>query len=189
MCHGVCSSVLTLVFFPFLFLPPCLVTVGPILVHRYGSDVVSKVTLPAWPGQGYGCHRLSSGLLGPFILLSVLGYYLLYVWFGSLYVYLDILTHGVFVVILYIILWVPSWTCVMLLLDSTRITCTLQRARDVWWCVSKATSYRVWCDRYNLQGADFGASQVVSEPRFCRYPWVQSACRITLPTDVVEFSV
>ena len=28
---------------------------------------VSKVTLPAWPGQGYGCHRLSSGLLVPFV--------------------------------------------------------------------------------------------------------------------------
>jgi hypothetical protein len=48
-------------------------------LHRYGSDDVSKVTLPAWPGQGYGRHRLSSGLLGPFILLSVLRYYLLYV--------------------------------------------------------------------------------------------------------------
>ena len=28
---------------------------------------VSKVTLPAWPGQGYGRHRLSSGLLVPFV--------------------------------------------------------------------------------------------------------------------------
>jgi hypothetical protein len=28
----------------------------------------------------------------------------------------------------------------------------------------------------------FGALQVVSEPRFCRYPQVQSAYRITLPT-------
>jgi hypothetical protein len=47
----------------------------------------------------------------------------------------------------------------------------------------------LWLDRYNLQGAGFGASQVVSEPRFCRYPRVQSACRLTLPTDVVESSV
>ena len=28
---------------------------------------VSKVTLPAWPRQGYGRHRLSSGLLVPFV--------------------------------------------------------------------------------------------------------------------------
>jgi hypothetical protein len=35
----------------------------------------------------------------------------------------------------------------------------------------------------------FGASQVVSEPRFCRYPWVHSAYRITLPMVVVESSV
>jgi hypothetical protein len=41
----------------------------------HGSNDVSKVTLPAWPGQGYGRHRLSSGLLGPFVFLSVLGYY------------------------------------------------------------------------------------------------------------------
>jgi hypothetical protein len=39
------------------------------------------------------------------------------------------------------------------------------------------------------RGGDFGASQVVSEPRFCRYPRVQSACRITLPTDVIVSSV
>jgi hypothetical protein len=53
----------------------------------------------------------------------------------------------------------------------------------------KATSCRLWRDRYNLQGAGFGVSQVVSKLRFCRYPRVQSAYRITLPTDVVEFSV
>jgi hypothetical protein len=35
----------------------------------------------------------------------------------------------------------------------------------------------------------FGASQVVSEPRFCRYPRVRSACRLTLPTVVVVSSV
>nr|XP_051201174.1 uncharacterized protein LOC127314696 isoform X1 [Lolium perenne] len=31
------------------------------------DDDVSKVTLPAWPGQGYGCHWLSSGLLVQFV--------------------------------------------------------------------------------------------------------------------------
>jgi hypothetical protein len=42
-----------------------------------------------------------------------------------------------------------------LLLDSTRITCMLQHARGAWWCISKATSCRLWRDRYNLQGARF----------------------------------
>jgi hypothetical protein len=74
-------------------------------------------------------------------------------------------------------------------LDSTRIACTLQRARGAWWCFSKATSCGLWRKRYHPQGADFEALQVVSEPRFCRYPRVQSACRITLPTDVVVSSV
>ena len=31
------------------------------------KDDVSKVTLPAWPGQGYGRHWLSSGLLVQFV--------------------------------------------------------------------------------------------------------------------------
>ena len=30
-------------------------------------DDVSKVTLPAWPGQGYGRHWLPSGLLVQFV--------------------------------------------------------------------------------------------------------------------------
>jgi hypothetical protein len=67
--------------------------------------------------------------------------------------------------------------------------CMLRRAYFAWWCVSKATSCELWRDCYNSQGADFGASQVVSEPRFCRYPRVRSACRITLPMVVVESSV
>jgi hypothetical protein len=62
-------------------------------------------------------------------------------------------------------------------------------AHFAWWCVSKATSCELWYVCYNSQGADFGASQVVSEPRFCRYPRVHSACRITLPMVVVVSSV
>jgi hypothetical protein len=41
----------------------------------YGIANVSKVTLPVWPGQGYGLPRLSSGLLGPFVFLSILRCY------------------------------------------------------------------------------------------------------------------
>ena len=33
----------------------------------------SKVTLPAWPGQGYGRYWLSSGLLVQICILSVVG--------------------------------------------------------------------------------------------------------------------
>nr|XP_051215909.1 uncharacterized protein LOC127333568 [Lolium perenne] len=40
---------------------------------RYDEGDVSKVTLPAWPGRGYGRHRLSSGLLVQICILSVLG--------------------------------------------------------------------------------------------------------------------
>jgi hypothetical protein len=63
--------------------------------------------------------------------------------------------------------------------------CMLRHAYFAWWCVSKATSCELWRECYNSQGADFGASQVVSEPRFCRHLRVRSACRIALPTDVV----
>jgi hypothetical protein len=93
------------------------------------------------------------------------------------------------VVVLYSFVGSVVNLCNCCYLDSTRVMCVLRRAHYAWWCVSKATSCRLWRDRYNLQGADFGALQVVSEPRFCRYPRVQSACRITLPTDVVESSV
>nr|XP_051206567.1 uncharacterized protein LOC127321588 isoform X2 [Lolium perenne] len=33
----------------------------------FDEDDVSKVTLPAWPGQGYGRHWLPSGLLVQFV--------------------------------------------------------------------------------------------------------------------------
>jgi hypothetical protein len=89
----------------------------------------------------------------------------------------------------YILLWVPSWACVLLLTwfhpHNVYVVC----AHFAWWCVSKATSCELWRVCCNSQGADFGASQVVSEPRFCRYPWIRSACRITLPMVVVESSV
>jgi hypothetical protein len=55
--------------------------------------------------------------------------------------------------------------------------------------ISKAISCELWRDCYNSQGADFGASQVVSEQRFCRYLRVRSTCRITLPMVVVVSSV
>ena len=47
-------------------------------------DDVSQDTLPAWPGQGYDAIWLSSGLLVPFVFLSVLGYYFASAIIGSL---------------------------------------------------------------------------------------------------------
>ena len=50
----------------FVFSPFLSATVGPTF-DRYEIDDVSKVTLSAWPGQGYGRHWLSSGLLVQFV--------------------------------------------------------------------------------------------------------------------------
>src|SRR4051812_7963581 len=38
-----------------------------------GFNVVSRVTLPAWPGQGYGRHWLFFRALSPICILSVVG--------------------------------------------------------------------------------------------------------------------
>jgi len=54
-------------------------------------DDVSKVTLPAWPGQGYDASWLSSGLLVQFVFLSVLGYY-----FASAMIWIFVLYTFVF---------------------------------------------------------------------------------------------
>nr|XP_051192268.1 uncharacterized protein LOC127305780 isoform X1 [Lolium perenne]XP_051192269.1 uncharacterized protein LOC127305780 isoform X2 [Lolium perenne] len=40
---------------------------SPRYEDMFDEDDVSKVTLPAWPGQGYGRHWLSSGLLVQFV--------------------------------------------------------------------------------------------------------------------------
>ena len=47
-------------------------------LDRYEIDNVSKVTLPAWLGQGMDATWLSSGLLIPFVFLSVLGCYFIF---------------------------------------------------------------------------------------------------------------
>nr|XP_051207315.1 uncharacterized protein LOC127323172 [Lolium perenne] len=59
----------------------------------FDEDDASKVTLPAWPGQGYGRHWLSSGLLVQFVscpysdvftLLYDLDLCIVYLYFDSL---------------------------------------------------------------------------------------------------------
>jgi hypothetical protein len=77
------------------------------------------------------------------------------------------LTRGVLVVIYSFVGSIMN-LCNVATLIPPRIMCMLRRAYFAWWCVSKATSCELWRDCCNSQGANFGASQVVSEPRFCR---------------------
>ena len=46
---------------------------APFRLDRYVIGDVSKVTLPAWPGQGYGRHWLFFRALSPICILSVAG--------------------------------------------------------------------------------------------------------------------
>src|SRR3954462_5049366 len=45
----------------------------PFCLSRCEVDAVSRVTLPAWPGQGYGRHWLFFRALSPICILSVVG--------------------------------------------------------------------------------------------------------------------
>src|SRR3954469_13653906 len=53
-----------------------------------GFDVVSRVTLPAWPGQGYGRHGLLFRALSPICILSVVGRSIVFkvIWIFVLYI-------------------------------------------------------------------------------------------------------
>jgi hypothetical protein len=151
-------------FFPFLFLPPCSATVGLIFYHRYGSDDVSKVTLPAWPGQGLDAIVIFRPIRPICILIRT----------RMLFCFMYYLDRCMYICILdswslrgyYILLWVLLWTCVTVATRFHPHHVHAKRAWGAWWCVSKVASCRLWHDCYNLQGADFGASQVVSKPGF-----------------------
>src|SRR3954470_5078118 len=45
----------------------------PFVSAGFEIDAVSRVTLPAWPGQGYGRHWLFFRALSPICILSVVG--------------------------------------------------------------------------------------------------------------------
>ena len=60
-------------------------------------DVVSRVTLPAWPGQGYGRHWLFFRALSPICILSVAGRSIVFkvIWIFVLYICIfDSLSRG-----------------------------------------------------------------------------------------------
>ena len=73
----VLASVLTA---PFFLCPLS----APFVFSRFMFDDVSKVTLPAWPGQGYERHWLFSRTLSPIWFLSVVGRYIVFQVIGSL---------------------------------------------------------------------------------------------------------
>ena len=69
-------------------------------------DDVSKVTLPAWPGQGNGRHLVIFRTLSPFVFLSVLGCYFRFLLvFGSLYCILLYLGSLESLLYIYVLLW------------------------------------------------------------------------------------
>src|SRR4051812_9459074 len=60
----------------------------PFVLAGFEIDVVSRLTLPAWPGQGYGRHWLFSRALSPICILSVVGRYIVFkvIWIFVYYI-------------------------------------------------------------------------------------------------------
>src|SRR3954467_8852524 len=79
--------------------------------RRFEIDVVSRVTLPAWPGQGYGRHWLFFRALSPICILSVAGRSIVFkvIWIFVPYIcILDSWSRVVYISVL----WVPLRTVV-----------------------------------------------------------------------------
>src|SRR3954465_3600390 len=68
---------------------------APLCLSRFEIDVVSRVTLPAWPGQGYGRQWLFFRALSPICILSVGGRSVVFKVIWILYRISVFLTHGV----------------------------------------------------------------------------------------------
>ena len=144
-------------FSPDIFVPP---DAGLLAVD------VSKVTLPAWPGQGMVATWLSSGLLVPLVSLSVLGCYFAFTVIRIFVMYLFV-KLGSLESLLYIYVFCGSVGdyCDAITCDnkSTHIACMFRRARNVWWAPS---------DRFY---AEFGRNaEICIVPIRGRYKWYQS---------------
>ena len=87
----------------------------PFCFSRSEIDVVSRITLPAWPGQGYGRHWLFFRALGSICILSILGIVSFSRWFGSLYWIFVFLNLWFIVVYIYYVGSILDY-CVMVLL-------------------------------------------------------------------------
>src|SRR3954469_8908314 len=70
----------------------------PFCLSRFEIDAVSRVTLPAWPGQGYGRHWLFFRALSPICFLSVVGHSTVFKVIWILYNISVFLTHRVAVI-------------------------------------------------------------------------------------------
>src|SRR3954467_5283002 len=70
----------------------------PFCLSRFEIDVVSRVTLPAWPGRGYGRHWLFFRALSPICFLSVVGRSTVFEVIWILYIISVFLTPGVAVI-------------------------------------------------------------------------------------------
>ena len=87
----------------------------PFVWAGFEIDVVSRVTLPAWPGQGYGRHWLFFRALSPICILSVLGRYIVFKVIWILYWISVFLTLWVVVVYICSVGSIVDY-CVMILL-------------------------------------------------------------------------
>src|SRR3954467_13515406 len=92
-------------FFLFLFFFLCPLAT-PLLFSRFEFDIVSRVTLPAWPEQGYGRHWLFFRALSPVCILSVVGRSIIF------FVYYICILDSWSRVVYIFVLWVPSRTVV-----------------------------------------------------------------------------
>jgi hypothetical protein len=133
---------------------------------------------------------LSSGLLGPFVFLSVLGYYFaLCMICIFVCIYLDLDLWSFRGCIIFFCGFHHKLVQCCYLLDSTCIMCMLFVHILLGGAFPKR--HRANCGVFAVihKVPILGRHKWYQSPRFCRYPRVRSACRITLPMVVVVSSV
>ena len=139
-----------------------------------------SVTTLAWESLRLGLGRdwtpsFIFRTLSPICILSIVGYLFAFAVlriFVMYQLYLDSFESFLYIYIFQFLLWILSWTVVMLSQfhphNAHVSACTLCLVG-----VLRSLLCGLWRERLNLHSIDFGASQVVSEPRF-RNPYVFS---------------